>query len=98
MGGRHAWLRPGPVRPTGGQSSPVVLEADPARKEAAVRYTIELRVDGRSGPPVRVALARIGRLCRGAEDVGLRLEEAKGLLDSAPALETERTLSRGLQQ
>jgi hypothetical protein len=46
-----------------------------------VKCRIELRVDGKAGPPLTVELITLDRECRGAEDVGLRLEEAKGLLE-----------------
>ncbi len=44
-----------------------------------MKCSIELRVEGKVGP-LRVELSSIDRECRGAEDVGLRLEEAKRLL------------------
>ena len=45
-----------------------------------MRCSIELRVEGKDGP-LRVELGTLDRECRGAEDVGLRLEEAKRLLE-----------------
>jgi hypothetical protein len=57
------------------------VDGEPARKEAAVKFRIELRVDGKAGLPLTVELVTLDRECRGVEDVGLRLEEAKGLLE-----------------
>jgi hypothetical protein len=45
-----------------------------------MKCSIELRVGGSVGP-LRVELGSIDRECHGAEDVGLRLEEAKRLLE-----------------